>query len=119
MKKLMQEVMKSKKAFILLIIISTLISLTLNVGTILILTKDEGQISQVQNVNINSSPKEDDKININTATFEELKSLSGIGDKLAIDIINNRPYKSIHDLKAIKGISDTKFNSFIERVTTK
>lgn len=41
------------------------------------------------------------KININTATLKELKTLNGIGDVYGNLIINNRPYKSVSDLENI------------------
>lgn len=68
-----------------------------------ILIKTQPAINQYQNVYINK-PIEKEKININTATYEELESLPLIGDKKAKDIINNRPYKTIYDIAKIKGI---------------
>jgi len=37
-------------------------------------------------------------VSINTATAEDLMSLSGIGEKRAEDIIENRPYQSLNEL---------------------
>ena len=54
------------------------------------------------------------KININTATVEELSVLKGIGEKKAHSIVEHRketgPFDSIEDLKDVKGIGDKIFN---------
>lgn len=42
------------------------------------------------------------KINLNTASADQLDSLWGIGEKRAQDIIANRPYQSVEDLVSRK-----------------
>jgi competence ComEA-like helix-hairpin-helix protein len=44
------------------------------------------------------------RVNINTATIEELKTLPGIGPAKARLIVANRPYQSIEDLAKLQGI---------------
>ncbi len=52
------------------------------------------------------------KININTATLEELKTLPGVGEKLALAIIEyrtqNGPFQQLDDLLKVPGIGDKK-----------
>lgn len=75
-------------------------------------------INKTQNVNINTEELAE-KIDINTATKEELKSLPGIGDKIADSIIASRPFNSIHDLKLVNGIGDNLYNSISKGVMIK
>ncbi len=61
-----------------------------------------------------------DKLDINTATKEELDTLKGIGPVLADRIIefrNNNPFKTIYDLKKVSGIGDKKFKDVEEYIT--
>lgn len=44
-------------------------------------------------------------VNVNTATAEELESLSGVGASLAQQIIDGRPWADVNDLTTIQGIS--------------
>ncbi len=61
-----------------------------------------------------------DKVNINTATKEELMTLSGIGEAKALSIIEyreNTPFKTIEDLKNISGIGDSIFTEIKDFIT--
>lgn len=58
-------------------------------------------------------------ININKATKEELKSLDGIGDTLADNIIDyrkNNKFETIEDLLNVNGIGESKFNAIKEYI---
>lgn len=61
------------------------------------------------------------KININTATATELDKLPGVGPVRAADIISyrekNNGFKTIEDLKNIKGIGDVSFEKIKDLVT--
>ena len=60
------------------------------------------------------------KVNINTATKEELTTLTGIGDSKANSIIEYRktnPFKSIDDLKNVNGIGDSLYESIKDSIT--
>lgn len=54
-------------------------------------------------------------VELNTATFEELESLHGVGPVRALEIIKYREqnggFKSIDELKNIKGIGDASFEA--------
>lgn len=61
-----------------------------------------------------------DLININTADMYKLCKLDGIGEKLATSIISYRSekgaFKSINDLKKIKGIGKAKFDKIKDKI---
>ena len=93
--------------------------------------KDEQQIS-IAPKNVNTSQGEVNaggnssihggKININTATAEELDSfLPGIGEGLAKNIINYRTkngrFKSIDDIKKVDGIGSGRFEKVKDYIT--
>lgn len=59
------------------------------------------------------------KVNINTATKEELKTLNGIGDTLAQNIIeyrNNNSFETIEDILNVNGIGDSKYEKIKEYI---
>jgi competence ComEA-like helix-hairpin-helix protein len=56
-------------------------------------------------------------IDLNSADQKTLESLPGIGKSTAKAIIAGRPYKSIDDLKSVKGMSDKKINAIKDKVT--
>ncbi len=63
----------------------------------------------------------DNSVRINYATKEELKSLPGIGDAIADRIIEYRSqqggFKRIEDIKNVSGIGDKKFEDIKSRIT--
>ena len=59
------------------------------------------------------------KININTATPEELDTLPGIGTVLAQRIIEGRPYETIEDILRVPGIGPAIFERLKERITVR
>lgn len=56
-------------------------------------------------------------IDINTADQKTLESLPGVGKATAKAIVAGRPYKSIDDLKRVKGMSDAKIQALKDKVT--
>src|SRR5258708_37851950 len=57
------------------------------------------------------------KINSNTATEAELQDLPGIGPARAAEIVKARPFKSVDELKALKGFSPKLYDDLLPRIT--
>ncbi len=64
-----------------------------------------------------------EKVNINTATIDELKKLSGIGEGTGIKIIQyrqeNGTFKTIEDIKNVSGIGEAKYNNIKDYICVK
>lgn len=56
------------------------------------------------------------KVNINTASREELIRLPGIGERLADKIIKNRPIRSMQQLAEIEGIGEQRIRALEGKV---
>ena len=60
-------------------------------------------------------------VNINTASIDELKTLSGIGDSRAEDIVAyreaNGSFSSIEDIKNVSGIGESIFSKIKPYIT--
>ncbi len=83
--------------------------------------KNDNVDSYDKNIINNSSNTK--KININTATQEQLESLPGIGPATASKIISYRKEKGkfnkIEDIKEVSGIGDAKFDKMKDFITIK
>jgi competence protein ComEA len=79
----------------------------------------EGQSSDPKNA-VKGGGQGTVKVNINTADSKELQTLTGIGEATAKKIIDyrekNGAYKSIEDLKNVSGIGDKKFESLADSI---
>ncbi|MGM9978356.1 MAG: helix-hairpin-helix domain-containing protein [Clostridium sp.] len=68
-----------------------------------------------------SSSNNENKVNINTASINELDTLSGIGPSKAEAIIKyreeNGTFKSIEEIKNVTGIGEALFEKFKENIT--
>ncbi len=78
-------------------------------------TKSSGQVAGEQSSRVNG------KININSASSSELDSLPGIGASYAARIIeyreSNGGFKSIDEIKNIKGIGDKTFDKLKDLIS--
>lgn len=81
----------------------------------------EETITNAKNTSGNQGAK-DSKVNINTATVEQLMTLKGVGQKKAEAIIEyrkkNGSFKSKEELMKVRGIGKKMFETFQERVVT-
>jgi competence protein ComEA len=63
------------------------------------------------------------KVNINTATLEELMSLDGVGEKVAQKVLAfrkaNGPFQKPEDLMMVKGIGQKMFEKNKDRIVVK
>ena len=59
------------------------------------------------------------KVNLNTATKEELEALPEVGPVKAQAIIDGRPYKSPEDVMKVKGIKEGTFSKIKDYITVK
>lgn len=69
----------------------------------------------------NSKSNSGSKVNINTATKEQLDTLPGVGPSTAEKIIQyrneNGKFKSIEDIKNVKGIGESKYSKIKDFIT--
>lgn len=70
---------------------------------------------------IGSSDNKDEKVNINTASSEELQTLNGIGEAKAKAIIeyreSNGKFNKIEELTNVSGIGEASFQKIKEKIT--
>ena len=88
---------------------------------VIIPTVEEAQdTAQTGAGSMGTSSRKEGKININTASAEELQKLSGVGPALSERIVDYRESKgrfsSIEDLKNVSGIGETRFENLKDKI---
>ena len=87
------------------------------------LLEEEGQVENdacIEEKTESEKKQPSAMVNINTATKEELMTLSGIGETKAEAIISYRektPFQKIEDLKNVSGIGDSTFEEIKSNIT--
>ncbi|MBE6157325.1 MAG: hypothetical protein E7160_00805 [Firmicutes bacterium] len=83
--------------------------------------KDNNSLKNDACIGNNTEENINSKISLNSATKEELMTLSGIGEAKAEDIIDyrnkNGGFKNIEEIKNIKGIGDSMFDKIKDHIT--
>ena len=83
--------------------------------------KEIVSIDKNNKAEISTNEEISSKVNINTATKEELQTLSGIGESKAEAIIKYReekgPFEKIEDIKNVSGIGESAFEKIKENIT--
>ena len=78
-------------------------------------------ITSEEKKNEQKEEKKNEKVNINTASKDELLSITGIGESKAVSIISYREkngnFSSIEDIKNVSGIGDALFEKIKDYIT--
>ena len=89
---------------------------------VIVVPKVGEEVTEIPAGAMSKEAAKDGKVNINTATVEELKTLKGVGEKKAEAIIEyrkkNGSFKTKEDLMKVRGIGKKLFESFQERIVT-
>ena len=80
--------------------------------------QEEQELEAFRESIVGTRTLEDDPLNPNTATSEQLQSIKGIGPVLADKIISGRPYNSVDDLLKIHGIGPKTLKKIAPYLTT-
>lgn len=84
-------------------------------------TKSDSNSNSSSNTKSSTTTQSSEKININTATLEQLQTLSGIGESKAQAIIDYRNefgnFKSIEDILNVSGIGESIYEKIKNNIT--
>ena len=85
------------------------------------ISPEENSIKNDACISSNTSTNQTGKVNLNTASKEELMTLTGIGESKARDIISyreaNGSFHTIEDIKNVSGIGETIYAQIKENIT--
>ncbi|OGG37964.1 hypothetical protein A2127_02300 [Candidatus Jorgensenbacteria bacterium GWC1_48_12] len=80
-----------------------------------------GSVNPISPISPTSQADQAGKININTAGYEELQKITGVGPVIAGRIIEyrnlNGPFRRIEDLKDVKGIGEVTFEKMKDEIS--
>ena len=81
----------------------------------------DGMVITIPKLNNETEEEKQSKVNINTATKEQLMTLEGIGEAKALSIISyrvsNNGFKSIEEIMNVSGISERVYNNIKDKIT--
>ncbi len=86
-----------------------------NTGMNTATTAVEKKVTVAKSANTKLAPGQ--KINLNTATKEDIEKLPGIGEKKAEAIISSRPFANPEDIMKVKGIKQGIYNKIKDSIT--
>lgn len=93
----------------------------LNDGQMIYVPSNDEAMENKANETEHKKETDDEKININTASKEELMTISGIGESKAEAIIqfrnDNGSFKTTEDIKQVSGIGDAIFSKIKDFIT--
>ncbi len=90
---------------------------SVNEQKLISLIEKRDSLSNIDGSDDSVSDQVSEKVNINTASKSELETLPGVGPSTAQKIIDNRPYKSIEDIKNVSGIGDATFDKLKDLIS--